>query len=216
MTLLPTLSDARAAFRGTSVVLWVVAVIWLVCLAVPVLADSVQVVDDQVWDLAVAAEQPALVLGAKILDVVGGTVATTVLAVLVGVILAWQRRGPALVLWLGVMVVSQVSNAFIKLAYERPRPPLSLVTEHTWSFVSGHALTAAVVGITLVLIWIPAGPRRRWLLLVASAYAIVMAASRVYLRVHWLSDTLAGLAIGGAFAVTGFALACWWEARTNA
>jgi undecaprenyl-diphosphatase len=87
------------------------------------------------------------------------------------------------------------------------------VEEHSFSFVSGHSLTAAAIAITLVLVWVPAGHRRRNLLIVAVAYAAVMAASRVYLRAHWLTDAYVGVLIGAGVAVTVALIASWWAAR---
>jgi undecaprenyl-diphosphatase len=37
--------------------------------------------------------------------------------------------------------------------------------------------------------------------MLAAAFAVVMALSRVYLRAHWLSDALGGAALGAAVAI---------------
>jgi membrane-associated phospholipid phosphatase len=197
------------------VALWAMAGVWLILLALPVATEVVQGLDDRVWEAAVSAEQPVFVAAAKFLDAFGGTLSMTVVVVVIALLLAWQRRWPGFVVWLLTMAVSQGLNVFIKWLYERARPPLGLVEEHSFSFVSGHSLTAAAIAITLVLVWVPAGHRRRNLLIVAVVYATVMAASRVYLRAHWLTDAYVGVVIGAGVAVTVALLASWWAARSE-
>ncbi|MEA2026084.1 MAG: phosphatase PAP2 family protein, partial [Chloroflexota bacterium] len=184
-------------------------------LAVPTVADAVQQLDDRVHGWAVSAEQDVLVAAAKLFDAFGGTLPMAAVVVIVALILARGRRWPGLVVWLLVMALSQGLNVLFKTLYERPRPPDGLVEEHSWSFVSGHSLTAAAIAITLVLVFVPAGVRRRNLLIVAVAYALLMAASRVYLRAHWLTDTYAGIAVGAASAITVALVASWWHARSQ-
>lgn len=195
--------------------LWAMAGVWLILLALPVATEVVQGLDDRVWEAVVSAEQPVFVAAAKFLDAFGGTLSMTVVVVVIALLLAWQRRWPGFVVWLLTMAVSQGLNVFIKWLYERARPPLGLVEEHSFSFVSGHSLTAAAIAITLVLVWVPAGHRRRNLLIVAVVYATVMAASRVYLRAHWLTDAYVGVVIGAGVAVTVALLASWWAARSE-
>jgi undecaprenyl-diphosphatase len=190
-----------------------VAAFWLIALAVPATADAVQQLDDRVWDAAVSAEQSALVAVARFLDIFGGTLSMTAAVVGVAALLAWRRRWPGLVVWLSSMTLATGLNVILKGLCERPRPPLGLVEEHSFSFVSGHSLAAAAFAITLVLVWVPAGQRRRRLLIVAAAYALAMAASRVYLRAHWLTDAWTGVVIGVACAVTVALIASWWVAR---
>jgi membrane-associated phospholipid phosphatase len=182
-------------------------------LAVPTLADVVQQVDDLVTDGVVAVEQDQLVSVARFLAVVGGTAVSAVVVLVVALLLVWQRRWPGLAVWLVAVAISELLNAAIKDIYERARPSVGLVEESSFSFVSGHSMTAAVLAITLVLVYVPAGPRRRVWLVVAVGYALLMASGRVYLRAHWLSDTLAGVTLGAACALSVALVASWWYAR---
>ena len=212
----PPLDCDTPVARGWAAALWLLVGAWLIRLAVPMVADAVQQLDDRVHGWAVSAEQDVLVAAATLLDAFGGTLPMAAVVVIVALILARGRRWPGLAVWLLAMALSQGLNVLIKTLYERPRPPDALVEEHSWSFVSGHSLTAATIAITLVLVFVPAGVRRRNLLIVAVAYALVMAASRVYLRAHWLTDTYAGVAIGAASAITVALAASWWLARSQA
>lgn len=88
--------------------------------------------------------------------------------------------------------VAYLANQAVKFSVRRPRPTLPGLppltrTGSAFSFPSAHAAcsAAAVRGFSGLL---PAGPLR----LAATA----MAASRIYLGVHYPSDVLAGAALG--------------------
>lgn len=76
------------------------------------------------------------------------------------------------------------------------------------SFPSGHSATAAAFYATAALLiarW-RGRPTRAMLAGLAAGIAVAVAASRVLLDVHWLSDVVAGLALGWAwFAICGMA-----------
>ena len=88
----------------------------------------------------------------------------------------------------------------LKLVVERVRPPAELgvnalvAVPETWSFPSGHATTAAAGAVALALV----APRWR---LVAATVALLVAASRVYLGVHFVGDVVAGALLGAAVAM---------------
>ena len=52
-----------------------------------------------------------------------------------------------------------------------------------------------------MIVLVPAGPKRRNLEMLAGAFAVLMALSRVYLRAHWFTDVAAGASLGVATAV---------------
>jgi undecaprenyl-diphosphatase len=85
-----------------------------------------------------------------------------------------------------------------KNAVERPRPADELIDVSGYSFPSGHAAYAmawpalAILAVRIV----PALRGRWWLVVAALVAAFLVGASRLYLRVHWLSDVLAGQGAG--------------------
>jgi undecaprenyl-diphosphatase len=85
-----------------------------------------------------------------------------------------------------------------KWAVDRPRPNLA-----AWGFPSGHVLSLAVFfGITAFLLVTLSGRRRRWRVsacLACGAAVGLVAASRIYLDMHWLSDVIGGFALGTAY-----------------
>jgi undecaprenyl-diphosphatase len=88
----------------------------------------------------------------------------------------------------------------VKAAVDRPRPPHPLAGATLSAFPSGHAAYSTVY-VALALTATRVLDRlasRATLVMAAIAVAAAIGASRVYLRVHWFSDVVAGWALGAA------------------
>jgi len=208
----PLLRDHPVAFR-LSLILWAFGGFVFLALAVPSLADIVQGVDDRVYQIAVDLEASLPVTIAKVLDFIGSTLVTAPLMVLVGIFLLYRRRWEAFAFWFLAMLGSQLLIGPVKGLYERARPPLPLVETSGFSFPSGHSVAGAAIAISLVIVLVPAGAKRRNLEMLAAAFAVTMALSRVYLRAHWVSDVTGGVALGAAVAIASAALVHWFDGR---
>lgn len=87
----------------------------------------------------------------------------------------------------------------LKLIVDRDRPDLLQLVSHAGSsFPSGHTAAAAAVWPAVALVLSRGRPRQVRAALAAGAVliSIAVAASRAMLGVHWLSDVIAGLAVG--------------------
>ena len=208
----PLLHDHPVAWR-IALLLWAVSAFLFLALAIPPLADAVQAVDDAIYDWAVTTEFEPAVTAAKVLDFVGSVWVTLPIILLIAAWLAWRRRWEAFLSWTLAMVVSQLLIGPVKDLYARPRPPMPLVETSSFAFPSGHSVAGAAIAIAAVIVLVPAGPKRRNLEMLAAAFAVVMALSRVYLRAHWLSDVAAGAALGAAIAIGAAALMHWIDDR---
>jgi membrane-associated phospholipid phosphatase len=106
---------------------------------------------------------------------------------------------------LAVILGDKLLTSGLKALVDRVRPDLDPIA-HTLgpSFPSGHSSTAAVLWGAVALIavrWL--APRAAAPLAgVAVGIAVAVAASRVLLDVHWLTDVIAGLALGWAWFAT--------------
>jgi undecaprenyl-diphosphatase len=99
----------------------------------------------------------------------------------------------------------QLLGTVLKMFYDRPRPTNIEALTHTMStsFPSGHAMSAVIVYGTVAYLAARLQKKRweRWVtMLVAVLIILAIAASRVYLGVHYPSDVLAGTIIGAAWA----------------
>jgi undecaprenyl-diphosphatase len=123
-----------------------------------------------------------------------------------------RRRQRALVLAVGVAAGSLV-EVLLKVTLDHPGPAggsrsiIAFGAEQVGhgSFPSGHMLrgTALALGTALIL----AGDRRSLAVgLIAAAYVVELAWTRVYLNEHWASDVIGGflLGVGAALAVVAF------------
>lgn len=102
-----------------------------------------------------------------------------------------------------VVPAGELLNLLLKHAFQRPRPVVALPLVHlsTFSFPSGHAVASTVFyGAVCVLVFRHTRSRllRTIAAAVASCMVLLVAASRVYLGAHYLSDVLAGIAAGCA------------------
>ena len=94
-------------------------------------------------------------------------------------------------------LLGSLAATVVKVLVDRARPPAVLEIDAlvalpaTASFPSGHATTAAAAATALGLLV------GRWRLL-AGVLALLVAASRVLLGVHFVADVLAGLLLGAA------------------
>ena len=91
-----------------------------------------------------------------------------------------------------------------------------LATE-TNSFPSGHvAGTAALLGIIAVSLGVGRSRIvRGWLAALVVASVLVVAVSRLYLRVHWLTDVIGGALLGGVFVTLGGTVLGAFSARSS-
>ncbi len=130
--------------------------------------------------------------------------ATVTLAVTLATLfwLAWRRNWRGAAYEVAAVAVACLFAALFKTTLHVQRPEAIYSGWDVFAFPSGHsAVTTALYGfLAIVVAWEVSA---RWRFAVASAAAVLVvgvAFSRVYLGAHWISDVLAGLAFGVAWA----------------
>jgi undecaprenyl-diphosphatase len=116
------------------------------------------------------------------------------------------RRRYALAIGITLAIVGNgLLISIIKHIFERVRPvhDQSIATAAGWSFPSGHSsgslVTYGIIAYVLVRV-LPDGWRLA-VIVAATVIAFTTASSRVFLRVHFASDVLAGFALGTVWLV---------------
>ena len=160
----------------------------------------------QAWDvglsqhLALTQIDSRWQLAAKIAHLGDGSLVfgTLALAVLAG----WLLKRPDLMLAMGILLVILLVTATVvvivkyTLRRERPRDPTGFVTisYDKYSFTSGHSARMSCLAVTMLFFNLPLG-------LLLLLLAIMVAAARVVVGVHYLGDVIVGLIVGAATAL---------------
>jgi undecaprenyl-diphosphatase len=137
----------------------------------------------------------------------GGSYVTTTLGIGVGLLLFTYRRRLLAISWLIMVFGGGLVNLGLKAIFQRPRPTFDapILTEHGWSFPSGHAMGSLIIyGMLayLLIIWLD----HSWdklIIVLAVTVILLIGFSRIYLGVHYFSDVVAGFAAGLGWLAIG-------------
>ncbi len=159
---------------------------------------------DEMWMLRLSARRAPGWLDAAFRrgTHLGGASATLFIGVVLAAIPATRDTGLATLI---AISSSHIVAQLLKRRFLRPRPHLSLLAldplvpiPDAFSFPSGHACAAMAVAasLTAALPWVVGVP----ILLLA----VFVAVSRVYLRVHYVTDVVVGMGLGVGGAALGW------------
>lgn len=159
---------------------------------------------DQALSDGLHASVPAAALKAfGVLTHLADTATLTGLCSVVAIALVAAGRLGLAIGWVAAVAGNGVLNSTLKQVFARVRPlhPDAVVLEPGFSFPSGHSSGAVVAYGMLAYLGMRLLPARWHLpaVLLATALAFTVGASRVFLRVHFASDVLAGFASGLAW-----------------
>ena len=153
----------------------------------------------------VALRQHALVVTLKVVSTLG---TSPVYLLVFAVVLSWllrHRRAREAVFVAVAVVGGPFLNTLVKNAVDRPRPAFAQAVAHAGSssFPSGHTQGVTVALGVLLVVVLPALPPavRRWATAAGLTWALVIGFARLTLGVHYLSDVVAGYALGAGWVL---------------
>jgi len=152
------------------------------------------------------------------LTALGGVAGLCLLTLIVCGYLLICRKFRAFALVLAATLGGLVLNGLLKERFDGPRPSVVPFKSQvmTSSFPSGHSLNSAVIYLTLGCLLASLVEKRRlkvYFLSVGLLLTILVGVSRVYMRVHYPTDVLAGWCAGLAWALSCSLVARWLEQR---
>jgi membrane-associated phospholipid phosphatase len=200
--------DARDGdrIRVASWVRWLVvggavAAVAVFAITAALLEDRPTGIDLDVEDSVAERPEPLVfLLPMKVFAIASSAKGSFFLLLAVGLFFAFRRRDhlPALLIGLGFIGVA-ASSAVLKAVFDRPAPGDWAAGDLTGeSFPSGHMAQAVAVWGIVALVLAMDRPSGRGRHVVAAAALLIAGAavSRVFLEAHWLTDVIAGTALG--------------------
>ena len=138
-----------------------------------------------------------------------GPAGVTIMGLMMAAWLAWRRNWYWLVSLVAVLPLGMAINSLMKYAFQRARPSLEapVLVLTSYSFPSGHVAGATLLYGMLIALVYSGTPAWRWRSLAAlgaGLMVVLVAMSRMYLGVHYLSDVLAAFAEGVAWLALCF------------
>jgi undecaprenyl-diphosphatase len=181
--------DRHRALIALAMVLTALAVLTAV-----ELADLARTVDSRVLDAFVARRSPGWTSAAKVVTDTGTSPFAYPVAVVAALAVGLRTgRWRAAVAAPIVLVLGVLSRLLLSIIVRDDRPPveLQLVPVSGFSFPSGHAAASALLA--GALIWLITQTRirrpiRLTLYGLLGLWALLVAATRLYLGVHWITD----------------------------
>lgn len=124
----------------------------------------------------------------------------TVMIVIILFARKFKREALFLTLTMGTCGVVM---AFIKTIFNRPCPNIHRLVElNSLSFPSGHSTSATILYLSLTLIFIKLAKKNTYTpIFVAIAGILFIVSSRIYLGVHYPTDTIAGISLGSVIVI---------------
>ena len=155
------------------------------------------------------------------ISLLGSPATISVLALVVGLLLAARRQWILLGGWLAAFAGGGLLAEALKVVIRRPRPPYAagFLHHYSWSFPSGHAMGSLIgygmLAYVLTVLWIHRRSAQVSVVLGAALLIGAIGLSRLYLGVHYFSDVVGGYAAGLLWlsaCISGLEVARRWRA----
>ncbi len=141
-------------------------------------------------------QNSALTTFSKFIAIVFDTITLTLISLAIAVYLYFKISKRKGIFLASVAIVTGILIKLLKEIFQRARPLNALIQESGFSFPSGH-ITTTVVFLGLIIYLFASKKHKLEAVLIATSIVILVGFTRIYLRVHWLTDVIGGVFVGG-------------------
>lgn len=135
----------------------------------------------------------------NLITTIGNPVSLTLLSTCLLAALLYKKKIYYFIISIFSLIGAFASEALIKITVGRARPINALIDVSGYSFPSGHATMATVFFLLIIYLYENKikNTYLRALFISSNVFLfLIIGFSRIYLGVHWLSDVIAGTALG--------------------
>lgn len=164
-------------------------------------SKKIQPFDNMIYNFVKGIQNETLTSIFKVITEFGGITSVFFITVITVLVLCFANKRK-IALWVSMnIIISSLIYSIFKNIIQRPRPPEAerLIIESGFSFPSGHTTNnVAFYGLAIYLIYknVTNKKIRNTLCVILGIIPILIAFSRIYLRVHYPSDVVAGICLG--------------------
>ncbi|MDD3303701.1 MAG: phosphatase PAP2 family protein [Clostridia bacterium] len=195
-------------FNLKTVLIIVIPIILFILLTIYVQGGSINGFENWVYNEAIEHMNPTLTTILKVITEAGSPIIITLLTLLL-VAFPKTRKKYGYPMSFAI-IVSEGINLILKEIFARERPDiLQLVTEHSYSFPSGHAMINTTMYIMFALLAkdnIKNKKAKMSMIILCILLPLIISFSRIYLGVHYAGDVLGGILLGFSVAIFAYTL----------
>jgi undecaprenyl-diphosphatase len=145
-------------------------------------------------------QTPTLTSISKAIAFITDPIILIIAALLISSYLYSKKKNKQATIFASVIIITAILIKLFKAIFQRARPLNALIQESTFSMPSGHA-TMAVVFFGLIAYLFISKKHKIKTTAITTLIILITAFTRIYLNVHWLTDIIAGLALGTAILI---------------
>lgn len=162
--------------------------------------------DNLANEIAVNIESPALTSFSKFINLIFEPIALMIILLGISIYLFFYSSRKKGIILAGTSIVTAAIVTILKNIIQRSRPENSIIESTGFSFPSGHS-TLILVFLGLLIYLFTKGKIRKNVIIISIPIILIVGLTRVYLRVHFLTDVIAGIAIG-SLIISGMIILC--------
>lgn len=175
--------------------------------------------DTRLFALASRTTSPGMTRAMRWISFLGSDEYLLVVPVVMALVLSFYKK----MQWYGLKVLvicltTALLNQLLKYLHQRPRPLLGLQEASGMSFPSGHAMIGGVFYGLVIYIVLSTVKSQAWrwvLTILFTALILLVGWSRIYLRMHYATDVMAGYLIGALWLLLSLYLLGKIETRSR-
>ena len=162
-------------------------------------------IDEIINLLMVPIENPILTALSKITSIIFEPIILTIISFAIAIYFFKKNQKIKALILIGAMAFSGAVIKISKEIFQRTRPLNSLIQETNFAFPSGHA-TIVVVFLGLITYLFSKKDSKKQMTIVTIFLILFIGFTRIYLRVHWFTDVIAGFILGSVILFTSIKL----------